>query len=200
MKKILVTAFDPFGGDLKNSSLLVLEALPDVIEDIEIVKLNVPTVYVKCADIAWEMAKSEKADVILSMGQAGGREAPSVELAALNYADAGLRDNEGNLFTGEKLFKDGKDGYFSTLPVKAMTEAIKKLGFNSYVSLSAGGFVCNSMLYTLLKHADDEKSEIKCGFLHLPYAKEQNKNAFSMETGEMVRCVSEAIKSSFAAF
>jgi pyroglutamyl-peptidase len=197
MRKILVTAFDPFGGDDKNSSMLVLEELPNEIGNIEITKLLVPTIYVKCAESAWKKAKETGAEAILCMGQAGGRKAVTPEKIAFNRAEAEIADNEGMLLNGVKLFEDGKDKYYSTLPVEKMSERATAAGFPSYVSEDAGLFVCNSLLYSILKRADDENSDIRCAFLHLPYASEQGKDAFSMEKGEIVKCVSEIIKAIF---
>lgn len=197
MRKILVTAFDPFGGDDTNASMKVLEALPDEINDIKIEKLTVPTVYSICAERAWQEAKAKDVSAILAMGQAGGRDAITPEKKALNKADAAIADNRGVILNGVKLEEGGKDEYFSTLPVEKMSEAARCAGYPSYVSMSAGLFVCNSMLYGLLKRAEDENSSVRCAFLHLPFAKEQGKDAFSMEAGDMARCVEEIIKSIF---
>lgn len=197
MKSLLVTAFNPFGGDSTNSSMAVLEALPEKIGDIKTEKLLVPTVYNTCAEKAWQRAKEKGVAAILAMGQAGGRDAVTPEKKAVNMADAAMADNKGVVLNKAKLSEDGRDEYFSTLPVEKMAEAARRAGYVSYVSMSAGLFVCNSMLYGLLKRADDENSGIKCAFLHLPFAKEQGKDAFSMETRDLVRCVSEIIKSIF---
>ncbi len=182
--RILVTAFDPFGGDDTNSSLMVLNALKDKIGDVDITKLEIPTVYGDCAVKAWEKAKEIKADAILSLGQAGGRTKVSVEAIGINFACADLADNNGVKKDGEKLFDVGENALFSTLPVKEMAKTAE-----GYVSVSAGGFVCNSLLYTLLKNAKEENENIKAGFVHLPYAKTQGKEGFSMSLEKMVECV-----------
>lgn len=192
--KILVTAFDPFGGDSENSSLIVLNEMADSIDDIEIKKLIIPTVYNECARIVWEKAKEYDVDAILSLGQAGGRGSVTVEVIGINYAYAKIGDNNGVRITGEKLFDDKEAALFSTLPVKAMAEGAKDRGFNAELSVSAGGFVCNSLLYTLLKKAKDEKSKIRAGFVHLPYEEGQKKDGFSMKGSDMARCVEEMIK------
>lgn len=192
--KVLVTAFDPFGGMDTNSSLMVLEKLPDKIGNIELEKMVVPTVYKECARIAWERAVNIGADAILSMGQAGGRGAVTVEVIGINYAFATIGDNKGTVLDGEKLTHDGDDAIFSTMPVKAMVQSVKSAGFDASLSVSAGGFVCNSMLYSLLKNAKDFGKNIKVGFVHLPYEASQGKEGFSMSAEDMRICVEEMIK------
>ncbi len=192
--KILVTAFDPFGGMDTNSSLMVLEKLPDKIGNIEIEKLVVPTVYKECAHIAWEKAVAIGADAILSMGQAGGRGSVTVEVIGINYAFATIGDNKGVKSDGEKLTPDGDDAIFSTMPVKDMVQCVKNAGFDASLSVSAGGFVCNSMLYCLLKNAKDCNRDIKVGFVHLPFEVSQGKEGFAMSADDMRICVEEMIK------
>ncbi len=192
--RVLVTAFDPFGGDCANSSMMVLEKIRDKIGDIEIKKLIIPTAYTECARVAWEAATMFDADAILSLGQAGGRGSITVEVIGINYAYAKIEDNRGVKLTGEKLFKDGAEALFSTLPVKAMAESVKSCGFDADLSVSAGGFVCNSLLYTLLKNAKDAERNIRVGFVHLPYEVSQGKESFSMNAVDMALCVEEMIK------
>lgn len=191
--RVLVTAFDPFGGLDTNSSMKVLEKISDKVDDIEITKLIIPTVYNECARIAWEEAQRIDADVILSLGQAGGRSLITVEVIGINYAHAHLCDNAGVAVCGEKLFEDGEAALFSTLPVKAMVEGVKKCGFEADLSVSAGGFVCNSLLYTLLKNAKDAKSKVRVGFVHLPYEASQGSSGFCMQDSDMALCVEKMI-------
>lgn len=192
--RILVTAFDPFGGLDTNSSMMVLNELGDKIGDIKIKKLIIPTIYGECARIAWEEALAFDADAIVSLGQAGGRSAVTVEVIGINYACANVDDNAGVKITGERLCDDGKAAYFSTLPVKEMTQAAKACGFKADLSLSAGGFVCNSLLYTLLKNAHESGKAVLVGFVHLPYEASQGKDGFSMTKEDMAVCVEEMIK------
>lgn len=191
--RILVTAFDPFGGDETNSSLIVLNALNDKIGDIEIDKLMLPTVYGKCAKLAWEKAMEQGDCAIVSLGQAGGRNGISIEAIGINYASASLGDNEGKVIEGEKLFSNGENAYFSTLPVKEIVTALKKRDMDAYISASAGGFVCNSLLYTLLKKADENNLSIPIGFVHLPYEASQRKESFSLKAEDMAAAIEEII-------
>ena len=192
--KILVTAFDPFGGIDTNSSMMVLEKLSQEVDGIELKKLIIPTVYTECARIAWDEAVSFGADAILSLGQAGGRGCITVEVIGINYAHAKIEDNAGVKMTGEKLFENGEAALFSTLPVREMVEAVNKIGFEADLSVSAGGFVCNSLLYTLLKNAKESGKDIAVGFVHLPFEISQGKDSFSMKKEDMCLCVEEMIK------
>lgn len=192
--RVLVTAFNPFGKLDTNSSMMVLDKMKDTIDSIEIEKLIVPTVYTECARIAWEKAMEIGADAILCLGQAGGRSSITVEVIGINYALAKLADNNGCLIQGDKLCDGGEAAIFSTVPVKEMVSAVKKIGFDAELSISAGGFVCNSMLYTLLKKAKDNELNIPIGFVHLPYEKNQGMEGFSMNAFDMCLCVEEMIK------
>lgn len=192
--RILVTAFDPFGGDSANVSEMVLNALPDKVGEVIIDKLLVNTIYIECGKKAFAEAVKNGDCAVLAMGQAGGRNGVSMEAVAINYALASIADNNGLTLRGEKLYNEEKSAYFSTLPVKEIVEAIEKKGFKSFLSCSAGGFVCNSMLYTLLMLAEKEEKDIRCGFMHLPYADVQNKDGFSMTIDELVESVIEAVR------
>lgn len=188
--RILITAFDPFGGLDTNSSMMTLEKIKDNVEESEIIKLVIPTVYEKSAAIVEEKAKLVGADCILCLGQAGGRRNVSVEVIAINYALSELGDNQGTVYKGEKLTTDGEAAYFATVPVKAMVEKAREAGFEASLSTSAGAFVCNSLLYLLLK----KSPAAKIGFIHLPYATEQQKGEASMSADLMAKCVEEMIK------
>lgn len=192
--KILVTAFDPFGGDEANSSQMVVENLPDELGDIEIKKLVLPTVYNESAACAWNEARKVGAEAILALGQAGGRRGITAEVIGINYAYAHIADNAGAVYDGERLLADGEAAYFSTVPVVEMVKAVKEMGFEADLSLSAGGFVCNSLLYRLLANAAKEEKQMQIGFVHLPYEKSQNKDGFSMEKSDMCLCVEKMIQ------
>lgn len=192
--KILVTAFDPFGGDDTNSSQIVLNLLPEKIENVIINKMVVPTVYIECAHLAFSKAVENDCDVIIALGQAGGREGIWIETAGINWALSKTADNKGRVIYGEKLFENGENAYFSDLPVKLMEDGIIRAGFKCSLSASAGGFVCNSMLYTLLRYAHEQKRNIKAGFIHLPYCASQGKEGFSMKAEDIALCVTKAIE------
>lgn len=195
MKKLLLTAFTPFDGEKINPALEAVKLVKDKIGNLLIVKLEVPTVFGKSIDTVREAIEREKPDFVLSIGQAGGRAEITPERVAINLNDARIPDNEGNQPIDEPIFPDGENAYFSTLPVKAMVEAIRKEGLPSSLSNSAGTYVCNHLMYGVLYYLDKRPS-IKAGFIHVPYIPEQVKNKKEMpalELSEIVRGLEAAI-------
>ena len=195
MKKLLLTAFAPFDGERINPALEAVKLVKDKIGNLLIVKLEVPTVFGKSIDTVREAIEREKPDFVLSIGQAGGRAEITPERVAINLDDARIPDNEGNQPIDEPIFPDGENAYFSTLPVKAMVEAIRKEGLPSSLSNSAGTYVCNHLMYGVLYYLD-KRPVIKAGFIHVPYIPEQVKNKKdipSLELSEIVRGLEAAI-------
>ena len=195
MKKLLLTAFTPFDGERINPALEAVKLLKDKIENVEIVKFEVPTVFGKSIQLVFDAIDKEKPDFVLSIGQAGGRAEITPERVAINLDDARIPDNEGNQPIDEPIFPDGENAYFSTLPVKAMVEAIREEGIPSSLSNSAGTFVCNHLMYGVLYYLD-KRPVIKAGFIHVPYIPEQVKNKKEMpalELSEIVRGLEAAI-------
>lgn len=170
---ILLTAFTPFDGESINPALEAMKLLPDKIGNLEVLKLEVPTVFGKSARLVLETIEQEKPDFVLSIGQAGGRAEITPERIAINIDDAGIPDNEGNQPVDRPIYLDGENAYFSTLPVKAMVEAIKKEGLPAALSNSAGTYVCNHLLYSVLYYIQINALPIKAGFIHVPYIPEQ---------------------------
>lgn len=173
MRRLLITGFDPFDGEAVNPSYEAVKLLPDVMGDAELVKICLPTVYGKAAELAMAKIAETSPFAVVCVGQAGGREAVTPEVIGINLREASIPDNEGNLFMGERIDAEGADGIFSTLPVRKMRDAIKEKGLPSKLSYSAGAFVCNDLLYTLLRRS--EGSGVKVGFIHVPYLPEQAK-------------------------
>lgn len=193
--KLLLTAFTPFDGEKINPALEAVKLVKDKIGNLLIVKLEVPTVFGKSIDTVREAIEREKPDFVLSIGQAGGRAEITPERVAINLNDARIPDNEGNQPIDEPVFPDGENAYFSTLPVKAMVEAIRKEGLPSSLSNSAGTYVCNHLMYGVLYYLD-KRPVIKAGFIHVPYIPEQTKNKKEMpalELSEIVRGLEAAI-------
>lgn len=117
--KVLVTGFDPFGGDKVNPAIEAVKHLPETIEGAEIVKLEIPTVFDKSADVVREAIIKENPDVIFNIGQAGGRFGLTPERVGINCDDGRIADNEGNQPIDRVIREDGAPAYFSQLPVKA---------------------------------------------------------------------------------
>lgn len=184
MKKLLITGFEPFGGEKINPSMDAVLSLPPQIGDYRLIKLVLPVVFGKAAELAIRSASEHAPDVILCVGQAGGRSAITPEIVGINLKNATIPDNENNLPTDEPIIKNGSTAYFSTLPVRKLANALKNAGIPSYVSYSAGAYVCNDLLYSLLAHFDG--SSTKVGFVHIPYSDDQQKQP-SMNITEIVR-------------
>ncbi|HFH9837764.1 TPA: pyroglutamyl-peptidase I [Streptococcus suis] len=194
--KIVVTGFDPFDKEVINPALEVVKQLPDRIAGAEIIKLQVPTVFHKSAAVLEEKMRDCQPDVVLCIGQAGGRAELTPERVAINQDDARIADNEGQQPIDVPIREDGKTAYFSTLPIKAMVEAIRQAGLPASVSNTAGTFVCNHLMYQALYLAEKEFSRTKAGFLHIPFLPEQvvNKSGVaSMSLADMVKGVTVAI-------
>lgn len=172
---ILLTAFDPFGGEAVNASQEALEALPDSVAGMMIEKRILPTVFRASGELAIRTAEDIRPDAILALGQAGGRRALTPERIAVNLMDARIPDNDGFQPTDQPVVPGGPAAYFSTLPVKEMVRAITEAGVPAQVSNSAGTFVCNSLMYALLHWAAARSPGTRCGFLHLPLLKDLEK-------------------------
>lgn len=179
MRKLLITGFDPFGGASINPAWEAVKLLPDQIGDFEIYKLEIPTVFGLAAETVLTKADVLQPDVILCIGQAGGRAAVTPERIAVNIRDAKIRDNAGNQPVGEFVVSDGPAAYFATVPVMEMADAICAAELPGAVSNSAGAFVCNDTLYSLLHHYAD--THVKVGFIHVPYLPEQGAPSLPLE-------------------
>ena len=180
MRRLLITGFDPFGGQHINPSWAAVSALPDRIGDFILRKLPIPTVFGLAAQQALLAAEEFRPDVILCIGQAGGRDAITPERIAVNIRDARIPDNQGCQPRGEFVIPDGPAAYFTTVPVEQMAQAIRGTQIPAAVSNSAGTFVCNDVLYTLLHHFHG--SATKVGFIHVPYLPEQGSPALPLDS------------------
>lgn len=190
--KLLVTGFDPFGGASVNPAWEAVKALPDVIGEWQICRLRVPTVFGLAAETVIAAAERERVDAILCVGQAGGRAAVTPEMAGVNLRFAAFPDNAGNLPQDAPVIPGGPAAYFSTLPVRSMAEAIREAGLPGAVSYSAGVFVCNDLLYSLLHHFDG--SPVRVGFIHVPYLPEQGAPSLPLhQTAQALRAAIEKI-------
>ena len=171
--KLLLTAFDPFGGDAVNPALEAVKLVADKIGRFDIVKLEVPPVFRKSIERVAQAIEEEKPDAVLCIGQAGGRFEITPERVAINIDDARIKDNEGNQPIDTKIFEDGENAYFTTLPIKAMVEAIREANLPAAVSNTAGTFVCNHLMYGVLYTLAKNYPNIKGGFTHVPFIPEQ---------------------------
>ena len=194
--KILVTGFDPFGGEKVNPALEVVKSLPSEIHGAEIHWVEIPTVFYRSAEVLEAEIVRFQPDAVLCIGQAGGRASLTPERIAINQDDARIPDNQGNQPIDTPIRLDGQAAYFSTLPIKAMVQAVKEEGLPATVSNTAGTFVCNHLMYQVLYLADKKFPDMRAGFMHIPYMTEQviNKpNTASMSLTDIVRGIEAAI-------
>ena len=191
MKKLLITGFEPFGGESINPSWEAVSGLPSEIGGYELHKLLIPVTFGEAADRVTAFADEIKPDVIICVGQAGGRSAITPELVGINLRYASIPDNAGAKPEDEPIVQGGDTAIFSTLPVRKMAEAIAASGLPAKVSYSAGAYVCNDVLYTVLCRYKD--STARAGFIHIPYCTEQNKQP-SMELNDIIKGLTVAIE------
>ena len=190
MKKLLITGFDPFGGEKINPAWEAVKLLPETVGEYMLCKLEIPTVFGFAAEKVLEKATQLQPDAILCIGQAGGRAAVTPERIAVNIRDARIRDNAGNSPKGAFCVDGAPAAYFATVDFAAMASAICEVGLPGAVSNSAGTFVCNDTLFTLLHHYTG--SDVKIGFIHVPFLPEQGTP--SMPLADTAKALEAAIK------
>ena len=192
MKKLLVTGFDPFGGESVNPAREAVLRLPDAVGGYEITKLEIPTVFGLAAETVLQAAEELCPHAILCVGQAGGRSAVTPEVVAINLREASIPDNAGNIPVNTPVVENAPAAYFATLPVRDMVQAVKEKGIPCTLSYSAGTFVCNDLLYTLLHRYRD--TDVQVGFVHIPYLPEQAREGKpSMELDTVVEALTAMI-------
>lgn len=173
MKKILVTGFDPFGGERVNPAFEAVRLLPDTIAGLQLEKLELPTVFGKAGERLLAKIERVQPAAVLCVGQAGGRAAITPEKVAINYMDGRIPDNAGRQPQDEPIRPDGPDAYFTTLPVRRMAARMRAAGIPAAVSYTAGTYVCNYLMYTLLDWIAGNCPGLRGGFVHVPYSMEQ---------------------------
>lgn len=171
--KILVSGFDPFGGEKINPAIESVKLLPDEIKGVKIIKLEIPTVRMKSLQKLEEVIEKERPDVVLNIGQAGGRVDITVERVGINVDDFRIKDNEGNQPIDEKIAKDGADAYLVTIPIKAMVQKMIENKIPASISNTAGTFVCNHVCYGMAHLASTKYPNMRTGFIHIPFLPEQ---------------------------
>ena len=191
--KIIVTGFDPFGGETINPSIECVKALPEI-EGVELIRLELPTVFKESAKRLNEVINDVKPDAVLSVGQAGGRPGITMERIAINVDDARIPDNISQQPIDETIQTEGEAAYFTTLPIKRIVKAIREAGISAEVSNSAGTFVCNHIMYQSLFAATKADKPFKAGFMHMPFIPEQTTDKPSLPLEESTRALQIAIE------
>lgn len=171
--KVLITGFEPFGGEKINPAWEAVKALPDTIAGAEIIKMEIPTVFSKSVPAVEAGIRKHQPDVVISVGQAGGRSCITVEQVAINLADARIADNAGEQPVDESVQPDGPAAYFATIPAKEIVKNVRAHGIPCHISYTAGTYVCNYVMYRVLHLAAAGYPGIRAGFIHVPFAAEQ---------------------------
>lgn len=194
--KVLLTAFEPFNGGTVNPSQLVLERIKES-QGINLIKVLLPVEFMRTSKEIKQLLQKHQPDVVISLGQAGNRPEICVERVAINLdcvrSSDGLRevaDNAGDMPVDVPIVAEGETAYFSTLPVWELVGAIKEQGVAGAVSYSAGTYVCNHVMYTVLHEATERYPEMKAGFIHVPFLPEQmvgRNSGYAMELDDMVK-------------
>ena len=188
--KALVTGFDPFGGDKVNPSSLAVKRLEKQIGSLAVHTAELPTSYALSAGGLRRAIEEVEPDIVLCVGQAGGRTELCLERVAINVQDARIRDNDGRQPIDVPVVAGGPSAHFSTLPIKACVAAMREAGLPAAVSNTAGTFVCNHIFYALMDMVQGRSPAIRGGFLHIPYVPEQASRlggAPSMALADIVR-------------
>ncbi|MBC6972142.1 pyroglutamyl-peptidase I [Bacillus sp. Xin] len=174
MKRVLLTGFAPFGGEEINPAWEVAKQLDgQAIGDYKIVSKQVPTVFHKSLQVLQSYMEEIEPELVICIGQAGGRPDITVERVAINVDDARIADNEGNQPIDESIIEEGPAAYWSTLPMKAIVKKLQEEGIPASVSQTAGTFVCNHLFYGLMHMLAKNETEVRGGFIHIPFLPEQ---------------------------
>lgn len=174
--KILLTGFEPFGGEAMNPSYEAVRQLPDTLAGAQLLKSQLPVTFAGCRPALEKAVHTWHPDAVLCVGQAGGRAAVTVERVAINLADARIPDNAGAQPADAPVLPGGPAAYFATIPVKAVVRRVRAAGIPCGLSYTAGTYVCNALLYHALSLAAGQEQggpAPLAGFIHLPYAEEQ---------------------------
>ncbi|MDR4432735.1 pyroglutamyl-peptidase I [Bacillus tequilensis] len=191
-KKVLITGFDPFDKETVNPSWEAAKRLNGFETNEGIVAAEqIPTVFRTALDTLRQAIQTHQPDIVICVGQAGGRMQITPERVAINLADARIPDNEGQQPIDEEISPGGPAAYWTGLPVKRMTEKMKENGIPAAVSYTAGTFVCNYLFYGLMDHISRTSPHIRGGFIHIPFIPEQtiDKTAPSLSLDTIVRAL-----------
>jgi pyroglutamyl-peptidase len=203
-RTILVTGFEPFGGEAENPSRLIARELAGrSIAGRAVVAEVLPCAFGESTKRLKGAIRKHDPELVICLGQAGGRAGLTIERVAINLDDAPIPDNAGARPIDQPISRSGPAACWSTLPVKAMARAIAMAGIEASVSHTAGTYVCNHVFYGLML-ALKRRPGVRGGFIHVPFLPEQSqrqgRNAPSLPLMEMVRGVEVAIASAISVF
>ena len=195
--KCLITGFEPFGVDAINPSQEAVLALPDQIGDITLIKAALPVVHGDASDQLKALMVEHRPDVVVCVGQAGGRTGLTIERVAINVDDYPIPDNAGHQPVDQPIAAQGPVAYFLTLPNKAIVQAWRQAGYPASLSNTAGTFLCNHVAYAAAHFAAHHFPAMKTGFIHIPYSTLQSADhpqAFAMTPDDLREALRLAIE------
>jgi len=174
MPTILLTGFEPFGGEAINPSQEIVRALDgEFVDGHRIVGAILPVAFAATVPMLEDLLDAHRPVLVLALGQAGGRSEMALERVAVNLIDARIADNDGIQPIDAAVVEGAPGAYFSSLPVKAITRRLRELGIPAAPSLSAGSFVCNQVFFALAHLLATRHPQARGGFVHVPWLPQQ---------------------------
>ena len=195
--KVLVTGFEPFGGDRINSSLEVVRNLPRTVGGARLAVAELPVVYGAASTMLRRLVAMERPACVIALGLAGGRRAVSFETRAVNLDDARIPDNDGNRPRAVPTVPGAPAALPPTLPLRAMLARLRAAGIPVETSCGAGTFLCNHVFYHLVERTWRDDPSLLAGFVHLPWIAEHlaaHPRVPYLDLEVLVRGVVEAIR------
>ena len=191
--RILLTGFDPFGGETVNPALEAVKRVQ--CPGLSVVPLEVPTVFGRAEETIIQAIRAHQPRLVICVGQAAGRAVITPERVAINMDDASIPDNAGAQPQDRPIDPTGPAAYFSTLPIRAMVQAIRQAGVPADISNSAGTFVCNHLMYSVLHYAAKACPGLRAGFVHVPCIPAQTEGSAlpSLPLEDIVRGLEAAV-------
>jgi pyroglutamyl-peptidase len=196
---VLLTGFDPFGGESLNPSWQAVRSLHHKrIAGHKVVAAQLPTLFDTSLTELARLLREHRPALVICVGQAGGRAAISLERIAINVNDARIPDNNAAQPVDTPVVAGGPAAYFTRLPIKAMLQALQREGLAAEVSQTAGTFVCNHVFYGLMHLLATRRgfSRTRGGFVHVPWLPGQGRP--NMATDELVRGLRVAVAAALA--
>lgn len=195
MKKLLLTGFEPFLDNPINPTTIIAKQLDgEEINRHQIVGEVLPVDFQKSGVQLVNLIKKHEPDVVISLGLAAGRNGITPERIAINCND-GPADNDGHVPNSEKIFSDGQDGYFSTLPIIEIVDKLKQEKLPGKISNTAGAYLCNNVMYHALHYFKQHRMDRQAGFIHVPasHALAVEKSLPSWSDEDLLRAIKIAI-------
>lgn len=174
MEKVLITAFEPFGQRTENVSEVILKSVIDTVKNATIVKAILPVVYYESVDKVSSLIELHQPDIIMMLGETAQRDHISIETKAFNLLDSSGADNKGQKFKNHVMYDKSEPYYYANFSAARIKEVLDEVKIMNYVSNDAGRFVCNSLLYGVMRYQDLKDSFAATTFIHLPIYKDEN--------------------------